>query len=63
MFLQGFILALGFLAGLAAAYIVYTVLSIWLQGLKMRKDIEKLVKEAFEEAHEYGIKTKAESSN
>lgn len=63
MFLQGFILGLGILAGVSAGYITYTVFSSWLQGLKMRKEIEKIVKEAYKEAHEYGIKTKTESSD
>lgn len=63
MFLKGFILALGFLAGVAAAYIVYTILSIWLQGIKIRKDIEKIGRQVLEEAKADGIKTKGISSN
>lgn len=54
MFLQGFILALGFLAGTAAAYIVYTILSIWLQGIKIRRDIEQIGRKVLEEAKANG---------
>lgn len=54
MFLQGFILALGFLAGLAACYVTYTVLSIWLQGLKIKRDINEIGKRVLEEAKANG---------